>query len=156
MKREEKARVITQESLKENGVEIVKDDKALGQYIIYQTKVDKDGKKYRVVRPVYLCVVTKSQNGRQKGYLMAYVTINGKQFTLPLHRLVYIYFKGNFPEHYDICHLDDDSLNNDIRNLEAMPHADNIRSRKLDNGHTRKKPTQEDLERMELYETMRR
>ena len=156
MKREEKARFITQESLKENGVEIVRDDRALGQYIIYQTKVDKDGKKYKVVRPVYLNIVTKSQNGRQKAYLMTYITMFGKRFPLPLHRLVYIYFKGNFPEHYDICHLDDDSLNNDIRNLEAKPHADNIRERKLVNGHFHKEPTPEDIETMELYETMRK
>ena len=124
--RESRARILTQESLRENKIRIVPDNRAMGQYVIYQTTKDKEGNEYEVVRPIYIAEVVKPTNTRKKkAYMLAYININGKGFTLPLHRLIYIYFKGNFPEGYDIDHIDGDTLNNDIRNLEAVTHKEN-------------------------------
>lgn len=51
-----------------------------------------------------------------------------------LARLKYLTFKGEIPKGYTIDHIDGNSLNNDIRNLRAVPPAINFR----DGGFLRK------------------
>ena len=51
-----------------------------------------------------------------------------------LARLKYLTFKGNIPVGYTIDHIDGNPLNNDIRNLRAIPPAINFR----DGGFLRK------------------
>lgn len=51
-----------------------------------------------------------------------------------LARLKYLTFIGDIPEGYTIDHIDGDTLNNDIRNLRAVPDAINRR----DGGFQRK------------------
>lgn len=51
-----------------------------------------------------------------------------------LHRLKYLTFKGEIPAGYTIDHIDGNTLNNDIRNLRAVPRAINDR----DGGFLRK------------------
>ena len=44
-----------------------------------------------------------------------------------LARLKYLTFKGEIPQGYTIDHIDGNTLNNDIRNLRAVPRAINDR-----------------------------
>lgn len=128
---------VTREMLIEAGVSLVRDERELGGYYVNQiyhiTKVDRSST-WRVKRPVYLNFA-KHPNGKDKGYLLTSVKLKTEQgyyksFVMPLHRLVYIYFNGNYPEGYDIAHLDDDALNCYSENLKAIPHEENIKVRK--------------------------
>ena len=52
-----------------------------------------------------------------------------KSVVVPLHRLVYLTYKGSIPEGYDIDHIDGDTLNNNIENLAACSRKDNLAKR---------------------------
>lgn len=56
-----------------------------------------------------------------------------KSYTITLQRLVYAWFIGDIDEGYDVDHIDDDSLNNRIDNLQLLTRTENLRKRK-DNG----------------------
>ncbi len=127
---------VTREMLIEAGVSLIRDDRELGGYYVNQpyhtTKVDSSNR-WKIKRPVYINI-TKHPNGKDKTYLLTSVKLkteqgNYKAFVMPLHRLVYIYFNGNYPEGYDIAHLDDDAFNCYAENLVAIPHEENIRAR---------------------------
>jgi len=63
-----------------------------------------------------------------------YLCIPGAFGNILLARLKYLTFKGNIPAGYTIDHIDGNPLNNDIRNLRAIPPAINSR----DGGFLRK------------------
>lgn len=52
-----------------------------------------------------------------------------KHISLPLHRLLYAWFKGPIPEGYDVDHIDGNSLNNSLSNLDLITRTDNILKR---------------------------
>ena len=128
--------MITREDLLYAGVSIKVDENELGGYNVTQPYIKGKANtenRWSIKRPVYVNIA-KHPYGKDKAYLLTSVKIEidgiCKTITMPLHRLVYIYFKGNFPDGYDIAHLDDDPFNCSIDNLEAIPHEDNIRMRK--------------------------
>ena len=53
--------------------------------------------------------------------------IDGIFNSIGLHRLVYIYFKGEIPYKMIINHLDGDMSNNHIDNLELTTQSENIK-----------------------------
>lgn len=63
-----------------------------------------------------------------------YLTIPRGFGSMYLARLKYLTFKGEIPEGFTIDHIDGNTLNNDIRNLRAVPDAINRR----DGGFLRK------------------
>ena len=126
---------VTQELLKEAGVVITVNEDALGGYNISQPYIKgkyNSEKRWKIARPV-LVNTTKHPNGKSKSYLMTSIKIKQGDYysilTMPLHRLVYIYFKGNFPENYDIDHIDNDPFNCSIDNLEAVSRKENLNKR---------------------------
>ena len=56
---------------------------------------------------------------------------NSRRVTMTLQRLVYLAFKGDIPEKYDIDHIDGDSLNNLPSNLQAISRKQNLQKREL-------------------------
>ena len=63
-----------------------------------------------------------------------YWVLSGQYGSMYLARLKYLTFKGEIPKGFTIDHIDGNSLNNDIRNLRAVPRAINDR----DGGFLRK------------------
>jgi len=64
--------------------------------------------------------------------------------TVPCHRLIYIWHKGDIPDHYHIDHIDHDRSNNRIENLQAIPPHENLGKRihsKYKNVHKNKNGT---------------
>ena len=63
-----------------------------------------------------------------------YLKLTGTYGNMYLARLKYLTFKGEIPKGFTIDHIDGNSLNNNIRNLRAVPRAINDR----DGGFMRK------------------
>jgi len=63
-----------------------------------------------------------------------YLILTGQYGAMLLARLKYLTFKGEIPKNHTIDHIDGNPLNNDIRNLRAIPPAINFR----DGGFLRK------------------
>jgi len=43
---------------------------------------------------------------------------------LPMHRIIFAYYRGEIPEGYDIHHIDGDKSNNDISNLQCLTRSE--------------------------------
>lgn len=59
----------------------------------------------------------------------AYYGLN-KKFLV--HRAVWEAFNGTIPKNFDIDHIDENPANNNLNNLQAISHKDNIKKRKID------------------------
>lgn len=125
---------LTQESIRDNGIVIIENPNEVGQHEVYQY-VDPIKKTFRTRRPIY--VNTKPHPyGNDKSYLLIAIRLKEEDgsirwFTVPLHKLLYIYYYGNYPEGYAIAHKDDDGFNCYKENLEAMSYKDNNRNKKF-------------------------
>lgn len=70
----------------------------------------------------------RRKNNRVTGSLSnigyKYTKMDG--FTLPVHRLIYIWHYGKIPEGYHIDHKDHNRSNDRIENLQAIPASENL------------------------------
>lgn len=57
---------------------------------------------------------------------MGYTQTKIDGYTIPVHRVVYIYHHGKIPDGYHIDHIDHDRTNNRIENLRAIPAKENL------------------------------
>ena len=57
-----------------------------------------------------------------------------KGYVFPYHRLLYAWYNNEVPEGYDVDHIDDNTFNNNLDNLQLLTHKDNMDKRK-GNGH---------------------
>lgn len=62
-------------------------------------------------------------------YIQFYNYKTGKYTLMGYHAFLYAWYKGEVPAGYDVDHIDGDTLNNDLDNLQILTHADNIRKR---------------------------
>lgn len=69
-------------------------------------------------------VVHLVRNRRGAAYAGVKLTTQDKRDFVMEHRLVYESYYGKIPEGYDIHHIDGDTYNNDINNLECLSHRD--------------------------------
>ena len=81
-------------------------------------------------------VVGKHKYGKDKEYkcvsLRIERLINGnKQRLFGLHNVIYAWYKGELPLGYDVDHIDGDSFNNKIDNLELVTHEENLKRRRI-------------------------
>lgn len=60
--------------------------------------------------------------------------LKGKHFLV--HRAVWEVFNGPIPEGYDIDHIDGNPKNNNLDNLQAITHCENVKRRKMDYSYT--------------------
>lgn len=49
---------------------------------------------------------------------------------MTLQNIVYAWFKEPIPDGYDIDHIDGDTLNNDLSNLQMLSRKENLAKRK--------------------------
>lgn len=69
-------------------------------------------------------------SGKMNWYWLVGYSENGKPKAYPLHRLVYAWFIGYVPGNMDVDHIDGDSKNNDLANLQLLSRAENLSKRK--------------------------
>lgn len=111
----------TQQLLKENNIRVEIADNVWG-YRVYQN--DKE-------RNLFMLITQRFKNGSFKAYPATSLMIlleDGKkvQKIETLHKLVYVYFKGNTGD-LVIDHIDNDPTNNSIDNLQLVTRSDNTK-----------------------------
>ena len=82
-------------------------------------------------------VVHLVRNRRGAAYSGVKLTTQDKRDFVMEHRLVYEAYHGTIPNGYDIHHIDGDTYNNSVENLECLSHEDHARLTALeqDNNH---------------------
>lgn len=71
-------------------------------------------------------IMTQNDNGG--GYMQVYLrSDDGQRKRLYVHRLVYQAHVGAIPKGYEINHKDENKKNNNLSNLEAITHLENMR-----------------------------
>lgn len=85
-------------------------------YIVYE-----NGKIFSKKRGIFL---KPSQDN--KGYQIVVLTINGKQVTKRLHRIIAEHFIPNPDNKPQVNHIDKNKQNNDISNLEWVTASENM------------------------------
>lgn len=105
------------------------------------------------------------QYNHASGYkLVRVMNDSGKVENVGVHRLVYQAFYGIYPKHLEINHKDEDKSNNNVENLEAITHIENVnygtrneRISKAMNGRTlsnmHKKSISQSLKGVKIKET---
>ena len=71
--------------------------------------------------------VTFLNQGRSAQYERVQLRIDGKQKNFYVHRLVAMAYLEDFHPSLDVNHIDGDTLNNALDNLEVLTHSDNIK-----------------------------
>ena len=70
-----------------------------------------------------------AKHGIDYQYAQVRLTLYGKKYDYQYHRVVYAWYHGETPVDLEIDHVDGNSLNNDISNLEVVTAAENTRRR---------------------------
>ena len=89
------------------------------------------------VREIKQHLITgKHKYGAKKDYICVGLVITGIngdkiQRSFGLHNVIYAWYKGELPLGYDVDHIDGDSLNNNIDNLELVTHEENLKRRRI-------------------------
>lgn len=80
-------------------------------------------------------VKNKSKYGRERSYKVVHYYKKEIQLMYPiaLHRLIYVWYKGDIPQGYVVDHIDNNQLNNDPDNLQLLTRGENVK--KNNNGH---------------------
>ena len=79
-------------------------------------------------------IINKNKYGNGKSYIFVPLHIKrlnkeNRQLTICLHTVIYAWYKGEVPLGYDIDHIDNNSLNNNIDNLQLLTHEENLKKR---------------------------
>ena len=88
--------------------------------------ISKEGEVYNVSKGIKLHL---EKSGNYLRFTGQY-NLKGKHFLV--HRAVWEVYKGSIPDGYDIDHLDGNPKNNNLDNLEAVTHQENIKRRNMD------------------------
>jgi len=59
-------------------------------------------------------------------------SVDGKRKSTYAHRMIYVYHNGAIPKGLVIDHIDGNGLNNNIENLQAITHSDNLLKSKIE------------------------
>ena len=81
-------------------------------------------------------IITNHKYGKEKSYIYVSLRIkrlNGghKQLSICLHNAIYAWYKGEVPLGYDVDHIDGNSFNNKIDNLQLLTHEENLKRRSI-------------------------
>ena len=81
-------------------------------------------------------ITTRSKYGVDTRYITVPLHIkrlnNGHtHLTATLHNVIYAWYKGEVPLGYDVDHIDNNTLNNNIDNLQLLTHEENLKKRKI-------------------------
>ena len=122
---------LSKEMLEKAGIRVEKDPNELCGYKIlrYGIKAGRAKEKtWQKLNPS-LNVKYHKKSGKMKWYWIVGYSENGEPKAYPLHRLVYAWFIGYVPANMDVDHIDGDTLNNDLSNLQLLTRKENLAKR---------------------------
>lgn len=61
------------------------------------------------------------------GYIKFHWSYKGVYYCALAHRINWLFNVGEIPDGYDVDHIDNNQLNNDITNLQLLTHKENLR-----------------------------
>lgn len=122
---------ITKEYLIEAGIEVLDEKDANGNYLIMRTgKACCNGKITRHPLKPSLNGTYHKWSDNVCYYWIVGFNYNHKIIYIPVHRLYYAWFNGEAPSNMDVDHIDGNSINNDINNLQLLTRKENLARRK--------------------------
>ena len=122
---------LSREMLEKAGIRVEKDPNELCDYKIlrYGIKAGRAKEKtWQKLNPS-LNVKYHKKSRKMKWYWIVGYSENGEPKAYPLHRLVYAWFIGYVPANMDVDHIDGDTLNNDLSNLQLLTRKENLAKR---------------------------
>jgi hypothetical protein len=117
---------LTREYLASMGINVYMDDNAPTGYVVTRTAPYK--RSLRLIRTTRLSIF-KNTKGHPYGSDKTYWLVGWNNHIYPLARVVYAWFKGDVPANMDVDHVDNDSLNNSLDNLQLLTRKDNLAKR---------------------------
>lgn len=123
-------RELTKETLEEQGITIVVDPNEECGYKI--TRYGRYFKSYNMTLKQIKPTINGKVHpyGETQYYWIVGWSYKGQAQVYPLARVIYAYFNGKAPGDMDVDHINEDSLDNRVENLQLLSRRDNLAKRK--------------------------
>lgn len=120
---------LTKQDLINWGITVEEQD---GKYVITRVAMQTGFCRNLVKRELVFREVKRVHKyGKDKSYLATIISVDGKAKSLLLSRVLYAWFKGDIPDGYDVDHIDNNSMNNSLDNLQLLTREENLKKRGL-------------------------
>ena len=118
---------LTKQDLIDNGYYVE------GEKVFRHSYSKKHGYKIKEIKTHVIARKTKYGHDRRYCYVYLHIKrINeNKKVHITLHTVIYAWNKGEVPLGYDVDHIDNNPLNNNIDNLQLLTHKENMRKRSI-------------------------
>lgn len=122
---------LTKQMLIDRGITVLDQKDANGNYIIMRTGKKSCNSKVTTF-PLSIVLEGKYCDWSQKWkyYYRTGFNYNGKTESYSVSRIYYAWFKGDVPEGYEVDHIIDEPINNDISNLKLLTPPENRAKRR--------------------------
>ena len=122
-------KALTKLDLMELGIDVSKTE--TGEYLVrhYARNTKSLERSLRVIKASV--IYKKHPFGKTVAYKAYLFHENGKAYTISEHRLVYAWFKDDIPAKHDVDHIDGDTMNNSLDNLQLLTRKENLAKRTL-------------------------
>lgn len=120
---------LTKEMLESYGITNITEDAQvfMGDKELHQTIASKKGKYKDQVRYARLVISDKSEKIYSDKHGNGWWTY--KTIVIPVHRAVYAWYHGIAPAGLDVDHIDNNTLNNNLSNLQLLTREENNRKK---------------------------
>ena len=120
---------LTKLDLMELGIDVCRNEK--GEYLVrhYGRNAKSLKRSLKVIKASI--IGGKHPYGKEVRYKAYLFHENGRAYTISEHRLVYAWFIGDIPAKYDVDHIDGDTMNNSLDNLQLLTRRENLAKRTL-------------------------
>ena len=122
-------KALSKQDLMELGIDVCRNEK--GEYLVRHYSRNNRSLE-RSLKVIKVSIIYKRhQYGKTTSYKAYLFHENGKAYTISEHRLVYAWFKEDVPAKYDVDHIDGDTMNNSLDNLQLLTRKENLAKRTL-------------------------
>ena len=125
---------LTKQQLIDWGITSVIYDPKDNDWIIFRYWYKNNSKTKKLITIKPTLAKCKHKYRPDKEYLKVSFSVRGeKGQSIPLSRLIYVWYKGDIEDGYVVDHLNNNSFDNDPKNLQAISIQENLTKRFTDN-----------------------
>lgn len=136
---EKYAKELTKKMLQDYGIVDVTYDESKGEWNVLRYWYKPGRSLQKTTKKVSISFATcKHKYSADRQYLKVTFSKDGKSISIPLARLIYVWFKGDVKEGEVIDHIDNNPFNNNPDNLQRLNFKDNSAKRFIDNPNSAK------------------